>query len=119
MGPLFTSSGTLALTVPSQPVAFAFNWPTQPRGYSLVILDNGGSGFSGAATVNLTYQAALDEKRRLDSTLAARPDYQPSSDFQAACNAAVMHVNTANGDHIILVFSCTHPLLNTRIDCFL
>lgn len=105
MGPLFTSSGTLAFTIPSQPL-----------GYSLVILDNGGSGFSGAATVNLTYQAALDEKRRLDSALAARPDYQPSSDFQAAYNAAVTHVNTANGAYIILVFSCIHPLLNKRIN---
>lgn len=37
MGPLFTSSGTLAFTVPSQAVALAFNWPSQPRGYSLII----------------------------------------------------------------------------------
>lgn len=28
MGPLFSSGGTLAFTVPSQPVALALNWPT-------------------------------------------------------------------------------------------
>lgn len=97
MGPLITSGTTLAFTVPSQAVALAFNWPTQPRGYSLIILDNGGAGFTGAATVNFTYQAALDEKRRLDAALAARPDYVQSSAFQTAYNSAVAHITTANG----------------------
>lgn len=97
MGPLFTASNTLAFTVPSQSVAFAFNWPTQPKGYSLVILDNGGGGFTGAATVNFTYQAALDTRRRLDAALSARPDYVQSAAFQSAYNSAVSHINTANG----------------------
>lgn len=97
MGPLSTSSGTLAFTIPSQPVALALNWPTQPHGYSLIILDNGGSGFTSAGTINFTYQAALDEKRRLDEALAARPGYQPSTAFQTAYTAASAHINTAAG----------------------
>jgi len=96
LGPLFNSGGTLAFTVPSQPVALAFNWPTQPSGFSLIILDNGGSGFTSGGTVNFTYRAALDEKRRLDSALRTRPDYQPSLSFQNAYNSAVSHINTAN-----------------------
>jgi hypothetical protein len=90
----------LAFTLASQPVAFAFNWPTQPRGYSLIILDNGGRGFTGTAMVNFTYQAALDEKRRLDAALSARPDYQPSSAFRTAYNLAAIHLANANGSAI-------------------
>lgn len=97
MTPLFTSGGTLAFTVPSQPVAFAFNWLTQPRGYSLLILDNGGAGFTGAETINFTYRAALDVRRRLDAALSDRPNYQPSENFQTAYNSAIAHLNIANG----------------------
>lgn len=96
MGPLFISGGELVFSVPATPVAFAFNWPTT-RGYSLVILDNGGTGFTGTATVNFTYRAALDVKRRLDAALTTRPAYQPSAAFQNAYDAAVEHINTANG----------------------
>jgi hypothetical protein len=96
LGPLFNSGGTLAFTVPNQPVALALNWPTQPDGYSLIIVDNGGNGFGSGETVNFTYRAALDEKRRLDSALNARPDYQPSSSFQIAYRSATSHINKAN-----------------------
>lgn len=88
-GPLYTSGSNLAFNIPSQPVALAFNWPTLPGGYQLLILDNGGAGFTTAATINFTYQAALDTRRRLDAARAARPDYVPSSAFTNAYQAAV------------------------------
>jgi len=83
-GPLYPSGSNLAFNIPSQPVALAFNWPTLPGGYQLLILDNGGAGFSTAATVNFTYQAALDVKKKLDAARAARPGYVPSAKFTTA-----------------------------------
>lgn len=97
MNPLVASGTTLAFTLPAQPVALAFNWPMQNKGYSLLILDNGGSGFTSGATVNFTYQAALDVKRRLDAAVAARPDYQASATFQSAYQSAANYIQTANG----------------------
>ena len=95
--PLVTDgTGHLAFTLLSQPVAFEVNWPTT-RGYSMTILDNGGAGFSAGGTVNFTYQAALDWKTKLDTALAARPDYVRSVAFDNAYNAAVADINTANG----------------------
>jgi hypothetical protein len=88
-GPLYTSGSNLAFNIPSQAVALAFNWPTLPGGYQLLILDNGGSGFSTAATINFTYQAALDVKKKLDAARSARPDYVPSAKFTTAYQAAV------------------------------
>jgi len=87
-GPLYTSGSNLAFNIPSQAVALAFNWPTLPGGYQLLILDNGGAGFSTAATINFTYQAALDVKKKLDAARAARPDYVPSAKFTTAYQAA-------------------------------
>jgi len=95
--PLFTSGSNLAFTVPATPVAFAFNWPTNPLGYSMIVLDNGGGGFTTGGTVNFTYQAALDYKRRLDASLVERPTYVQSAKFTNAYNNAVTHINTANG----------------------
>jgi hypothetical protein len=87
-GPLYTSGSNLAFNIPSEAVALAFNWPTLPGGYQLLILDNGGAGFSAAATINFTYQAALDVKKKLDAARAARPDYVPSMKFNTAYQAA-------------------------------
>jgi len=87
-GPLFISGTNLAFNIPSQAVALAFNWPTLPGGYQLLILDNGGAGFSTAATINFTYQAALDVKKKLDAARSARPDYVPSAKFNTAYQAA-------------------------------
>src|SRR5215813_12886798 len=95
--PLLTDgTGHLSFNLLSQPAAFEVNWPTT-RGYSMTILDNGGAGFSTGGTVNFTYQAALDWKTKLDAALAARPDYVRSAAFDAAYNAAVADINTANG----------------------
>jgi hypothetical protein len=87
-GPLYVSGPNLAFNIPSQAVALAFNWPTISRGYQLLILDNGGAGFSTAATINFTYQAALDVKKKLDAARAARPDYVPSGNFTTAYQSA-------------------------------
>ena len=95
-GPLYTSGTNLAFNIPSQAVAFAINWPTVPGGFHLLILDNGGSGFSTGGTVNFTYQAARDVKRRLDAALAARPDYIRSSKFSTAYDAASVQLNSVD-----------------------
>ena len=87
-GPLFASGSNLAFNIPSRSVALAFNWPTIPNGFGLVILDNGGAGFSSGATVNFCYQAARDIRRKLDAALAARPDYMQSAKFSSAYQAA-------------------------------
>lgn len=97
--PLATSGGRLHFNLYSTPVAFEVNWPTT-RGYSMMILDNGGTGFSasgGSITVNFTYQAALDSMTKLNAELAARPDYRPSAAFTSAYNAAAADIATANG----------------------
>jgi cell division septation protein DedD len=87
-GSLYTSGTNLAFNIPSQAVALAFNWPTLPGGFHLLILDNGGAGFSTGATINFTYQAALDVKKKLDTARSARPDYVPSAKFTAAYQSA-------------------------------
>jgi len=81
--PIEVSGGALSLGLPGRPAALAINWPTA-RGYSLLVLDGGGGGLAGGATVNLTHRAALDARRRLDEGLAARPGYRPSPAFRAA-----------------------------------
>lgn len=87
-GPLFTSGTNLAFNIPGQAVALALNWPTLPGGFQLLLVDNGGSGFSTGGTINFTYQAARDVKRKLDAARAERPDYVPSGNFTAAYQAA-------------------------------
>lgn len=87
-GPLYTSGSNLAFNIPSQAVSLAFNWPTLPNGFSLVVLDNGGVGFTAGGTYNFTYQAARDTKKKLDVALAARPDYVASTKFNTAYQAA-------------------------------
>ncbi len=94
--PLSTDdTGHLAFTVPGRPVALAVNWPTI-RGYSLLILDNGGAGFTHGGVVNFTYRAALDAKRTLDQELAARPAFVRSAAFVEAYAAATSDVGHAN-----------------------
>ena len=83
-GVLINSANGLSFAVPDIPVALALNWPTDPLGYGLIVLDNGGGGFTSGGTVNFTYQAAWDVRRKLDQALAARPDYVASQRFQAA-----------------------------------
>ena len=92
--PLFESGNGLAFTLPSTPVALIANWPTV-RGYSALILDNGGAGFQTAVALNFTYQAALDAKRKLDFSLSHRPDYVPSSTFNYHYHSAVSHLQAA------------------------
>ena len=94
--PLRIYESNFAFDVADVPVALAFNWPTEPQGYSLILLENGGSGYSSPATVNFTYQAAKDVKLRLDAALAARPDYQPSSKFRTAYDEAAGHISVAD-----------------------
>ncbi len=92
-----TDAGSLTFNLPSTvPVAFAINWPTSTQGYGLVIVDNGGAGYSNTATVNFTYQAALDIMRKLNAALAVRTNYAPSPAFTSAYNAAANCISIAN-----------------------
>ncbi|MEO5962286.1 MAG: NEW3 domain-containing protein [Thermomonas sp.] len=94
--PLYNVTSGVAFEPLSQSSALAVNWPTA-RGYSLLIIDNGGAGFSGSTniTLNLNYRAALDVKRRLDDAIYARPDYVMSSAFIDAYDRAKAHLETA------------------------
>ncbi len=93
-----SDAGSLSFNLPAgKSVAFAINWPTTTQGYGLVIVDNGGKGFSTSTTVNFTYQAAKDIKRRLDAALVARSDYARSAGFNTAYNAAAKCLTTADG----------------------
>jgi len=88
-GPLLEATGQgFTFSVPDSPVALALNWPTLPLGYGLVIVDKNGAGYSGGETINFSYQAAYDIRRRLASALAARPDYVPSAKFNEAYTEA-------------------------------
>jgi hypothetical protein len=92
--PLYASGNGLAFTLLPSPAALIVNWPTI-RGYSALILDNGGAGFQASAVVNFTYRAALDVKRRLDQSQANRPEYSPSASFNFHYNRAVAHLQAA------------------------
>ena len=92
--PLFESENGLAFTLQATPVALILNWPTV-RGYSALILDNGGEGYQTSAVVNFTYQAALDTKRKLDLSRSNRPDYVPSSNFNFYYTRALSHLQSA------------------------
>ncbi len=93
--PLRVSGAHYIFDVPGVPVSLAFNWPTEPQGYSLILLDNGGKGFTGSATVNFTDQAARDVKLKLDAAITFRQDYQPSVKFRHAYGDAAGHLAAA------------------------
>ena len=94
--PMTSAGGFSFKLFAGQPAAFAINWPTSSQGYGLVIVDNAGAGFSANATVNFTYQAAKDIKRRLDIALVARPDYTRSTAFNTAFNTAINGLKMAD-----------------------
>lgn len=85
---LLASGQGLAFTLLPNPAALIVNWPAV-RGYSALILDNGGVGFQSAAVINFPYQAALDARRKLDLSRANRPAYVPSSSFNFHYHRAV------------------------------
>lgn len=94
--PLYTDvTDHLSFRLLDQPVALAINWPTT-RGYSLLILDNSGEGFTHGGVVNFTYRAAMDAKRMLDQELAARPSFLSSAEFLESYAAAVSDIDIAN-----------------------
>lgn len=87
--PLVEAPGQgFTFAVPDVPVALALTWPTAPLGYGLIIVDNNGAGYSGDDTINFSYHAAYDIRRRLGAALAARPDYVPSAKFNDAYTGA-------------------------------
>jgi hypothetical protein len=93
--PLFTdATDHLSFALLDQPVALAVNWPTT-RGYSLLIIDNGGGGFTHEGVVNFTYRAAIDSKRMLDQELAARPSFVRSEAFDESYATASSDIGDA------------------------
>ncbi|MCE7002133.1 hypothetical protein LWC34_04725 [Kibdelosporangium philippinense] len=96
MHPLYKKGmpGRWQFDIPDRPVAFAVNWPTR-RGFSFVVLDDGGAGFRAGRTVVFNYQAAVDAMRRLNAALDARPDYHRSNEWAAAYAAAESNLNLA------------------------
>jgi hypothetical protein len=93
--PLMISSEDLSFTLLKQPVALEINWPTV-KGYSCVILDNGGAGFTTAASINFTYQVAHDAIGHLNLALANRPTYKHSSSFEAFYKRALYYLALAD-----------------------
>ncbi|MBS1890898.1 MAG: hypothetical protein JST59_06380 [Actinobacteria bacterium] len=93
--PLYSSSGKLRFDIPSEAVAFAVSWPTDSEGYSYVIVDNGGKGFTKGETIVFNYVAAKDEMRRLNEALAARSTYVKSKAFETAYAEASSNLKTA------------------------
>lgn len=90
---------TVLLPLSPASVDFAMNWPAgTANGYSLVVLDNNGAGFTTSGTVNFTYRAANDAKTRLDAALAERnnPVYVHSPAFGTAYTAATSYLASAN-----------------------
>ena len=79
--PLVNDSGDPALPVAEAGEGLSFAWPTANTGYSTLLVDDGGAGFTGSGTVNLTFQAALDDRRKLDGALARRPEYVHGATF--------------------------------------
>jgi hypothetical protein len=80
---LYAVSGQAAFDVSGGAVGLTLAWRTDHTGYSTLFLDNGGAGFSGSATVNLTYRAALDYRVKLDAARARRPGFVPSARYAA------------------------------------
>jgi hypothetical protein len=93
--PLYTGSGKLRFDIPKEAVAFAVSWPTDSEGYSYVIVDNGGGGFTKGETVVFNYLAAKDEQRRLGAALTARPTYVKSKAFETAYEEGTSNLKSA------------------------
>lgn len=89
--PLSEKQSFTNIALPKGKHALAFNWPTA-RGYTFLVLDNGGKGLGDKSVVNMTWQAALDAKKRLDDALQERPDYRRSPAFTAAYGASLIHL---------------------------
>lgn len=88
-------SGKAAFDVAGAPVGLTLAWPTATTGYSTLLLDNGGAGFSGSGTVNLTHRAALDYRAKLDAARARRPDFVPTARYVALDQQAIDLIGAA------------------------
>jgi len=95
--PLTDQGGSPAFDVNEPGVGLTLAWRTANTGYSTFFLDNGGAGFSSAATVNFTYRAALDYRQKLDAALARRPAFAPTPRFTAADQLATNLIAQAAG----------------------
>ncbi|QCX77440.1 hypothetical protein C9F11_18940 [Streptomyces sp. YIM 121038] len=95
--PLYEDGRRLRFDLPGRggPAALALNWPTD-QGFSTVVLDNGGKGFTHGTTVVFNHAAAKDAERRLDEALALRPAYRRSARFTAARRTAARELARAD-----------------------
>lgn len=93
MPALVNDHGDAAFPLTESGIGLTLAWPTEHTGYSTLFVDDGGNGFMGGGVVNLTYQAALDYRRKLDDALARRPAFVPTKRF-ATLNARAAHLVT-------------------------
>ncbi|MEV0442487.1 hypothetical protein AB0I84_31060 [Streptomyces spectabilis] len=95
--PLYEAGRRLRFDLPGRggPAALALNWPTD-QGFSTVVVDNGGKGFTRGATVVFNHVAAKDAKRRLDAALDLRPDHRRSARFTTAYRTAARELARAD-----------------------
>ena len=97
MPALYRLNGAPAFDVSGTGVGLSIPWRTASTGYSTLFVDDGGGGFSGGGTVNLTYRAALDYRAKLDAAIARRPEFVPTPAFTAADQEASDLVAQATG----------------------
>ncbi len=83
MPALINDGGDPAFPVTEPGIGLSIAWPTQHTGYSTLFIDDGGAGFTTGGTVDLTYRAALDYRRKLDEARARRPAFVPTQRFTA------------------------------------
>ena len=88
MPALVDKGGVPAFPVSEPGIGLTLAWRTAHTGYSTLFLDESGAGFTSGGTVNLTYLAALDYRRKLDEAVARRPAFVPTDRFSALDKSA-------------------------------
>ena len=95
MPALVDDGGEAAFPLTETGVGLTLAWPTAHTGYSTLLIDDGGAGFSSSQTVNLTFRAALDYRRKLDEAIARRPAFRPTPRFRLLDARATALVDAA------------------------
>ncbi|MGZ5319745.1 MAG: hypothetical protein ACXWFU_14645 [Actinomycetota bacterium] len=80
---LVNDGGWPAFRVTEEGEGLTLAWRTAHTGYSTLFVDALGAGFEPGATVNFTYRAALDYRRKLQDAVARRPAFVATPRFLA------------------------------------
>ncbi|MGZ4137187.1 MAG: hypothetical protein ACXVPX_06410 [Actinomycetota bacterium] len=95
MPALVDDGGEAAFPLSQTGIGLTLAWPTAHTGYSTLFVDDGGAGFAAGATVNLTFRAALDYRRKLDEAIARRPAFVPTARFRTLRARAISLIAAA------------------------